>query len=387
MRKSILTFVLAASVLHADASPPTGAQLRDHAAAAYLSITSNKISEVTQLFSGNTAIVYAQYFPEQSAGAIYVVRMEIDLGRVPTVRTDFVSACDLASQFQRGNGVLQVASGAAPFSPFCDVAAPQNGWYANVHAGAFLAAVSTVMRMHQSQAGYVQIGLAKVGAGGAAAGDEWVNGTGSTSAKQGVRASWYVAQGAGSLSVSDGYVLRPQFDSIGCSGALCARLQTGTGYVFARYRGGNMNPAQGGRDLANDTTSNVYGPITLHNAFAEYFGGGYREGASGSQQGAAFAAKSSTELGSGGFVASQGSASALGVVAGNALSGTNSAVTANQRAGVSALTTNTAFFSALYGAAQAGLALQRASTAFDATNAVVQSGVNSQGAVIPPRSP
>lgn len=385
--KSILTFMLAASVLHAHASPPTGAQLRDHAAAAYLSITSNKISEVTQLFSGNTAIVYAQYFPEQSAGAIYVVRLEIELGGTPTVRTDFVGACELARRFQRGNGVLQVSSGAAPFSPFCDATATQSGWYANVQAGAFLAAVSTVMRMNQSQAGYVQIGLAKVGAGGIAAGDEWVNGSGRTSARQAVRASWYVAQGAGSLSVSDGYLLRPQFDSIGCGGALCSRLQSGTGYVFARYRGGNMSPGQGGRDLSNDTSNNVYGPIELHNGFAEYFGGGYREGASGSQQGAAFATKSSTELGSGGFVASQGSASALGVVAGNALSGTNSAVTANQRAGVSAMTHDSAFFSALYGAAQAGLALQRASTAFDATNAVVQSGVNSQGAVIQPRSP
>lgn len=385
--KSILTFALAASVLQAHASPPTGAELRDHAAAAYLSISSNKISEVTQMFSGNTAIVYAQYFPEQSAGAIYVARIEVDLGRTPSVRTDFVSACDLASRFQRGNGVLQVASGAAPFSPFCDVTAAQNGWYGNVQAGAFLAAVSTVMRMNQSQAGYVQVGLAKVGAGGAAAGDEWVNATGSTSARQGVRARWYVAQGAGSLSVSDGYVLRPQFDSLGCSGSLCSRLQAGTGYVFTRYLGGNMSPAQGSRDLANDTTNNVYGPIALHNAVAEYFGGGYREGASGSQQGAAFAAKSATELGTGGFVASQGSATALGVVSANAFSGTNSAVTANQRAGVSAMTPDTVFFSALYGAAQAGLALQRASTAFDTTNAFVQSGVNSQGTLIQPRSP
>ena len=98
MMKSILTFALAASVLQAHASPPTGAELRDHAAAAYLSISSNKISEVTQMFSGNTAIVYAQYFPEQSAGAIYVARIEVDFGRTPSVRTDFVSACDLASR-------------------------------------------------------------------------------------------------------------------------------------------------------------------------------------------------------------------------------------------------------------------------------------------------
>lgn len=367
--------------------PPTGIVLRDHAAAAYLSISSNKISEVTQLFAGNTAIVYAQYFPERGAGSISVMRLEVDQRRNGVLRTDFIGACDLRNRFARGNGVLTV-SDTIPFQSFCSLSPPQEGWYSNIQMGGFLAAVSTVMRMNQSQSAYVQIGVANVGSNDARTGDDWGRNSSGKAASQLVRPLWFVAQGAASATTAS-ETLRPQFDTVGCTGAACIRLQAGTGYVFVPHRGGNMASPQTTRGMSNETDDNMYGPITLYNAVSAYVAGAYRYGGSaGAQQGSSYVSSGISSLGTGAYLPGQGSNAVISVAAGSAFANgsANQIIGQSQRAGNFAVTEDLNFFEAMFGGSHAAFALQRNATAFAVGNAVVQSGVNSHGAPVTPRT-